>query len=75
MDEFRRHLDQQKCGELPAQEQKYQIYNVKMCLGWIKGSQDNNILSMVQDFAVDGLSERALELVKEEWLNDPWGHF
>ena len=76
MDEFRRHLGQQKCGEIPAQEEKYQIYNVKMCLDWVKGSQDNNnnILSTVQNFAVDAVKERALELGKEEWLNDAWGH-
>jgi hypothetical protein len=74
MDEFQRHLGQQKCGEQPAQEQKYQIYNVKMVLSWIKGSQDNNILSTAQDFAVDAVKERALELGEEGWLNDPWGH-
>ena len=73
MDEFRRHLGQQKCGELPAQEEKYQIYNVKTVLSWIKGSQDNN-LPTVQSVTVDIVKERALELEREEWLEDPWGH-
>jgi len=73
VDEFRRHLGQQKCGEQPAQEQEYQIYNVKMVLSWIKSSQDNDILSTAQNFAVDLIIERALELGKQEWLKDPWG--
>ena len=73
MDEFQRHLTTQNCGPRPTQEQQYQIYNVKMVMNWIKNSQDVNFLSTAQDFAVDLVKERALELGKQEWLGDPWG--
>ena len=72
MDEFQRHLTTQKCGPRPAQEQQYQIYNVKMVMNWIKNSPDN-FISTAQNFAVDLVKERALELGRQEWLEDPWG--
>ena len=72
MDEFQRHLTTQKCGPRPAQEQEYQIYNVKMVMNWIKNSP-GNFISTAQNFAVDLVKERALELEKQEWLGDPWG--
>jgi hypothetical protein len=72
MDEFLRHLNSQKCGPKP-QEQHYQIYNVKMVLSWIKDSQGGDIISTAQSFAVDLVKERALELGKRGWLEDPWG--
>jgi len=73
VDEFQRHLTTQKCGPRPAQEQQYQIYNVKMVMNWIKNSPGVNFISTAQSFAVDLVKERALELGKQEWLNDPWG--
>ena len=73
MDEFQRHLNTQRCGPR-LEEQQYQIYNVKMILSWIKDSQDGSIVSTAQSFAVDFVKERALELGKHEWLEDPWGH-
>ena len=73
MDEFQRHLTTQKCGPRPTQEEQYQIYNVKMVMNWIKNSQGNGIVLTAQNFAVDLVKERALELRKQEWLVDPWG--
>ena len=72
MDEFQRHLNTQRCGPR-LEEQQYQIYNVKMILSWIKDSPGGDILSTAQNFAVDLVKERALELGKQEWLDDPWG--
>jgi len=72
VDEFQRHLTTKNCGPRPAQEQQYQIYNVKMVMSWIKASQGNIILT-AQNFAVDLVKERALELGRQEWLDDPWG--
>jgi len=72
VDEFQRHLNTQRCGPR-LEEQQYQIYNVKMVLSWIKDSQDGSIVSTAQSFAVDLVKERALELGKHEWLEDPWG--
>ena len=73
MDDFDKHLDTQNCGPKPTQEQQYQIYNVKMVMNWIKNSQGVDFLSTAQNFAVDLVKERALELGKQEWLGDPWG--
>ena len=73
MDKFQMHLSTQRCGQQPADEQQYQIYNVKMVLNWIKSSPGNDFLSTAQNFAVDLVKERALELGKQEWLHDPWG--
>jgi len=72
VDEFQRHLSVQKCGPR-IEEHQYQIYNVKMILSWIKDSQGGDILSTAQGFAIDLVKERALELGKQEWLEDPWG--
>jgi N6-adenosine-specific RNA methylase IME4 len=65
----------QRCGpSMRLEEQQYQIYNVKMVLSWIKDSQDGNIVSTAQGFAVDLVKERALELRRHDWLEDPWGY-
>lgn len=58
---------------LPAEEQEYQIYNVKMVLSWIRDSSGDDAISIAQKFAVDLVKERALELGKQQWLDDPWG--
>jgi hypothetical protein len=72
VDEFQRHLTTRKCGPRPAQEQQFQIYNVKMVMNWIKNSQ-GAFSSTARDFAIDLVKERALELGRQEWLDDPWG--
>jgi len=72
VDEFQRHLNTKNCGPRPTQEQQYQIYNVKMVMNWIKDSQ-GNILLTARNFAVDLVKERALQLGRQEWLDDPWG--
>ena len=72
MDEFQRHLNTQKCGPRP-EEQQYQIYNVKMILSWIKDSDGGEALPVAQNISVELVKERAQELGKQEWLDDPWG--
>jgi len=44
-----------------------------MVLNWIKNSEGGDIISTVQNLAVDLVKERALELARQEWLGDPWG--
>jgi hypothetical protein len=44
-----------------------------MVLSWIKDSPGRDILSTAQSFAVDLVKERALELGKQDWLEEPWG--
>jgi hypothetical protein len=39
----------------------------------IKSHQGNDSLTTAQGFAVDLVKERAMELGRQEWLNDPWG--
>ena len=73
MDKFQVHLTARNCGPRPAQEQQYQIYNVKMVMNWIRNYPGVNFISTAQNFAVDLFKERALELGKQDWLNDPWG--
>jgi protein-tyrosine-phosphatase len=57
----------------PAEEQDYQIYDGKMVLDLIKYSQVTEFLLTAQNFAVDLVRKRGLELGKQEWLDDPWG--
>jgi hypothetical protein len=73
MEDFDGHLATLKCGAKPEKRQ-YQIYEVKMVLGMIKGPQGGNFISTAQNFAVDFVKERALELEKQDWLEDPWGY-
>jgi hypothetical protein len=44
-----------------------------MVLDWIKDSQDDNVISIAQNLAVDLVRERALELGRQDWLQNPWG--
>ena len=44
-----------------------------MVLSWIKDAADDDAISTAQKMAVDLVKERALELGKEEWLENPWG--
>jgi hypothetical protein len=73
VDQFQKHLKSQKCGLKPAEEQLYQIYDAKMVVDLIKYSRDTEFLLTAQNFAVDLVRKRALELGKQEWLEDPWG--
>lgn len=70
--DLEKHLDIQKCGPKPA-EQQYQIYDVKLILSWIENLQSGDDISKTQNFAVELVKERALELGRQEWLEDPWG--
>jgi len=62
MDEFQRRLNKQKCSKNPTQEQEYRTYDVKMVLDWIKNSRGNDMRLNAQNFAIDLVKERALEL-------------
>ena len=73
MDYFEKHLETQNCGPKPEGTQ-CQIYNVKTILSWIRNPEGGDIVSTAQNFAVDMVKERALELGRQEWLGDPWGH-
>ena len=74
MDDFDKHLDTQNCGPKPEGPQ-YQIYNVKMILNWMKdlNPEGSDVVSAAQSFAVDLVKERAMELVRQGWLEEPWG--
>ena len=72
VDEFNKHWNTHQYNQKPAPEQ-CQIYNVKMVLDWINDSQGGDFISIAQNFAVDLVKERALELERQEWLEDPWG--
>jgi len=72
MDEFQSHLNKQKRSKNPTQEQEYQIYNVNMVLDWITNSRGNDMHLISQNFAIDLVNERALQLGKQEWLVELW---
>ncbi len=72
MDDFEKHLDTQRCGPKPK-EQQCQIYNAKMVTSWVKDSQGGDVVSPAQNIAVDLVKEMALQLRRQEWLDDPWG--
>ena len=73
VDEYQRHKTTHSAPNFPAEEQECQIYNVKMTLGLIRDSAGSDAITTAQRFAVDLVKERALELGKQEWLDDPWG--
>jgi len=75
VDEFMRHFNGHQHNQKPSEDQ-YQIYNVKMVLDWIKEWEGGNFpeyLQQVQNMALDAVKERALELGRQDWLEDPWG--
>lgn len=72
MDDFERHLDTEKCDPKP-EGQQCQIYHAKMVASWIKNSQSSDVVSSAQNLVVDLVKVRALELGRQEWLEDPWG--
>ena len=73
MSEFNKHLNTTHQYDPKPVEGQYQIYNVKMVLDWIKDSQGDDFISIAQNFAVDLVRERALELGRQDWLENPWG--
>lgn len=74
MDDLNKHLDTQNCGPRPEGPQ-CQIYNVKMVLNWMKdlNPEGGDIVSAAQNFAVDLVKGRAMQLVRQGWLEEPWG--
>jgi hypothetical protein len=74
MDKFDKHLITHHHAKRPAEEQKYQIYDVTMIVSGFKDSQGGNVISNAQELAIGFVKERALELGKQGWLEDPWGH-
>ena len=46
---------------------------MKMILSFIRDSAGGDIITTAQRIAVDLVKERALEIGKQEWLEDPWG--
>jgi len=73
IDKLQRHRSTHNGQTASAGEQDCQIYNVKMILGLIKDSAGIDGITTGQSFAVDLVKERALEIEKQEWLEDPWG--
>jgi len=73
VDEYQRHKTTHNAQNFQAEEQECHIYNAKMILSLIKDSAGSDVLTTAQRFAVDLVKERALELGKQEWLEDPWG--
>ena len=72
VDELQKHLDQQGCNQnSPVQE--YRIYEVKTILKMIRSAESNDAIRNAQDWAVDFVRERAIQLGKDEWIVDPWG--
>jgi hypothetical protein len=72
VDEFQKHLDRQECNQNSA-VQEYRIYEVKTILDMIKRAESNDAIRNAQDWAVDFVRERAIQLGKDGWIADPWG--
>ena len=49
------------------------IYDVKMILDCIKVAKTDDYIRSAQDLAKDLVRQRARELGKDEWLEDPGG--
>ena len=73
VDKLQRHKNTHNGQPTPVEEQECQIYNVKMILSFIRDSAGSDIVTTAQRIAVDLVKERALEIGKQEWLEDPWG--
>jgi hypothetical protein len=46
---------------------------VKLALSWVKDARSRDDISNAQQVAVDLVKERASELGRQEWMDDPWG--
>jgi hypothetical protein len=42
-------------------------------MGWIKDPKSIESILTAQDWALDLVQERANELGRDDWLEDPWG--
>ncbi|SRR5258708_10477711 len=73
VDELQKHLGKQKCDQQSKELADYRIYDVKMILEMIEEAESNDCIQGAQDWAVHFVRERAKELGKDEWLEDPWG--
>jgi len=73
VDEYQRHKNTHSAPNFPVEEQACQIYDVKLILGLIKDSAGSDAIMTARRIAVDLVKEKALELGKQEWLEDPWG--
>src|SRR5258707_5839342 len=70
-DQFKRHQKRyHQSEELPAS----QIYDIKMVLDWIKTAESVNFIPIAQTWAIRLVQERAKELERDQWLDDPWGY-
>jgi hypothetical protein len=70
-DQFQKHQkNNHRSGELPA----YQIYDAKMVLDWIKTAESVDFIPVAQTWAVGLVQEKATELRRDQWLDDPWGY-
>ena len=70
-DQFQGHkIKYHQSGELPA----YQVYNVRMVLDWIKTAESIDFITVAQAWAIGLVQERANELGRDQWLDDPWGY-
>ena len=72
VDEFQKHLDQQRCNQ-NSMEKEYRIYDVKAILDMIRCAESNDSIQNAQNWAVRYVQERAIQLGKNGWLEDPWG--
>jgi hypothetical protein len=72
VDELQKHLDQQKCNQ-HSTEKEFRIYDVDPILNMIRGAESNNSIQNAQKWAVHYVRERAIQLGKNAWLEDPWG--
>ena len=75
MDKFKKHLVQPTCNQKPeaSEAAEYRMYDVKMISNRLKtrnaGSADSILLKLGQ---LIPLQERAKDLGKDEWLDNPW---
>jgi len=54
-------------------EKDYSIYDVDAILDMIRRAESNNSIKNAQNWAVRYVQERAIQLGKNGWLEDPWG--
>jgi len=45
-----------------------------MVLDWIKTAESVNFIPIAQTWAIGLVQERAKELERDQWLDDPWGY-
>ncbi|KAI0268015.1 hypothetical protein BGY98DRAFT_938336 [Russula aff. rugulosa BPL654] len=62
----------QRCNQ-NSMEKEYRIYDVKAILDMIRCAESNDSIQNAQNWAVRYVQERAIQLGKNGWLEDPWG--